>query len=90
MKFRLIVTGGKISKSQQNSFCTKFAHNVTFPRALGKCPKILLSSDCGGAWCEDSWNGTEIWIDCHIVRVRLQIPSKSILVPICPQCKSFW
>ena len=59
------ITRGKISKSQQNHFCIQICTQGKFSLDSGKIFEIFF---CGSAWCEYSWDRTEIWIDCHIVR----------------------
>ena len=70
LRIAFIVTksGGKTSKSQQNHFCIDFEHNVSFSRNLGRNFSEILFSGNASDWCADSWNGTGILIDCHIIR----------------------
>ena len=55
------------SNSQQDHFCTNFAHNVSFSGKLENFPEILFGQN-GSVWYVDLWNRTETLIDCHIIR----------------------
>ena len=60
-------SGGNTSKSQQNHFCTNFAHNVSFSGKLRNFSEIIFDQNVS-VWCVDLWNRTAISIDGHIIR----------------------